>query len=521
MRIRVQPRRHRATSGFLSRTLCMLFLFSCCSTAVAAPLAVNETPLFELFPRAGLEDRVEFWKQIFTKYGEVDAVFHDRDDLRLIYEVLSFEKAAESSAREDLRQKRLRKQKERELKTILTDLSRSDLGPDGRGKSGLAPRHKDVLDLLLSLGYSPSRSLLRKLADNIRSQRGIKEKFAGSVILSGKYLLAMEQILTEAGLPPELAFLPHVESSFNYESRSKKGAAGIWQFMPSTGRRFLRITSYVDERLDPLTATRAAAQFLKENYTRLKTWPLAITAYNHGPSGMARARRLHGADFPAIIEKYQSRRFGFASQNFYAEFLAAMDIARNHEFFLGPLEIAAPLEFETLHPKRRYRVTEITEIPGLSETLLREYNPHFTRAVWRGTRTLPAGLGLRVPPGKGEEVERLLDSAPQQPERVFRTDADSYRVRRGDTLSTIARSFGMNVEDLQQANGISNPHKLRAGQVLKLAESSETRRYQVRRGDTLISIAMRFGVSLEALLRTNQVRNRHRIFPGQLLLIHL
>ncbi len=108
--------------------------------------------------------------------------------------------------------------------------------------------------------------------------------------------------------------LPLIPSAY-----SKFGAAGIWQFTRSTGRRYMEVGYVLDERRDPIRATHAAAQLLKENYEKLGSWPLAITAYNHGAAGMARARQKHG-DYPAIFKSYRSRTFKFASRNFYSEF---------------------------------------------------------------------------------------------------------------------------------------------------------------------------------------------------------
>ena len=483
----------------------------------SGPLSANESSLSELFPRRGLEGRIEFWKQIFTKYGERDVVIHDQNDLRLIYEVVSFDTAPRSDAREALRQKQQRAQKELELKKILSDLSQA-----WPNMESLTPRHNEALNLLQSLGYSPSSASFRKLAENIRSQRGIKEKFSEGVIRSGKYLSLMQDIFRREDLPPELAFLPHVESSFDFQARSAKSAAGIWQFIPTTGRRFLQITSYVDERLDPLRAMEAAAQFLKENHSRLGNWPLAITAYNHGPNGMLRAKQLHGEDLLAIINQYQSPLFGFASKNFYAEFLAALEIAQDHERFLGPLKIADALQFETIHPDRTYRASQLTKVSGLSQAVLSEYNPHVAPSVWKGTHSFPAGSPLRVPLGKGDEVAHLLKGGTTdiKSARVVPSDGSSYRVQAGDTLDRIARKFGSTVQALQRINEITNPHELRAGRVLLLAErSSGHTQYQVRRGDTLTAIARRFGASLEAILQLNRVVNGHRIFPGQILLI--
>src|SRR5207237_2254993 len=123
--------------------------------------------------------------------------------------------------------------------------------------------------------------------------------------------------------------LPLSESCFNLHAYPKVGAAGIWQFMPATGRHFMRVDNLVDERRDPIASTRAAAQFLDRVHDMLGSWPLAITAYNHGPDGMARAvDEVGSSDIGRIVREYQGRAFGFASRNFYAELLDSLAVDR-------------------------------------------------------------------------------------------------------------------------------------------------------------------------------------------------
>src|SRR5262249_41445199 len=157
-------------------------------------------------------------------------------------------------------------------------------------------------------------------------QGGMRGRFAQGLIRSWTYLPEIERIFANAGLPAELTLLPHIESSFENRALSKVGAAGIWQIMPATGRRYLRVSDAVDERRGFSAPTRAAAKILRENYDMLGPWPLAITAYNHGANGMKQAVATVGTtDFGVIVQRYRGPLFGFASQNFYAEFLAAID----------------------------------------------------------------------------------------------------------------------------------------------------------------------------------------------------
>src|SRR4029434_3592640 len=132
-----------------------------------------------------------------------------------------------------------------------------------------------------------------------------------------------------------------VESSFD-NVRSKAGAVGVWQFTKGTGKLYLTINNKVDERLDPTKAARAAARLLRDNYLALQDWPLAITAYNHGRGGMLRAQGEYGSDLVSIIENYDGPVFGYASMNFYSEFLAAVDVYNSYPTYFGELVLDTP-----------------------------------------------------------------------------------------------------------------------------------------------------------------------------------
>ena len=499
----------------------VLILFLPSSLYAATSFSLNE--IADQFPSRGFEEKIEFWRSIFTHYGEKEVLFHDQDDLQLIYEVMTFDKSTRNDTAEFRRQRTKLREKERQIQQILDDIRR--WGPDS---DRLKPEHRRIIQVLKSHGYTLKSAELRELRGNIRSQRGIKEKFRESLLRSGKYLGVIEKTLKQHGVPVELAFLPHVESSFDYSAYSKRGAAGIWQFIRSTGRQYMTISSYVDERLDPLKATESAARLLRQNYEALQSWPLAVTAFNHGRNGMARAKRRYGDDLGVIIERYTSRTFGFASKNFYIEFLAAVEVARNYTHYFGPLDISEPMQFDSVALDRSYHLRYITEVPELSEEVLREYNPQVRQPIWQGSKVLPRGLTLRLPHGKGEAVRAALESAPTAATHVFVADNGSlaYRVQYGDTLSDIAESLGTSLRSLQRANGISNANRIYPGQLLMVDGGSVANstaagslagasQYQVRRGDTLDEIAGRLGVSIRQLQQVNDIDNPHRIYPGQ------
>ncbi len=319
------------------------------------------------------------------------------------------------------------------------------------------------------------------------------------------------------------------ESSFSYAARSSAGASGIWQLMRGTSRSLLTINRSVDERLDPIASTRAASHILKENHQTLGNWPLAITAYNHGANGIRRARAKYGDDLSSIIENHRSRLFGFASKNFYAEFLAAVLVAKNRDHFFPGVVFDSALEFDQIRLSHRYRIKDLSEMLHLSTQILQNLNPYLTRSVW-ASGILPAAIDLRVPAGLGEQVKAgLAKLTPTPGSSAVRVGSDGqlrYRIQRGDTLAKIARRHGISERSLQAANNIPNKHRIYQGQLLILPDGSQTGgsgaapiRYTVRKGDSLALIASRFGTTIRQLQALNTIPNRNQIYPGQELLL--
>ncbi|MHB8478518.1 MAG: lytic transglycosylase domain-containing protein, partial [Steroidobacteraceae bacterium] len=172
--------------------------------------------------------------------------------------------------------------------------------------------------ILHAFGPAAGPRDFRDAIERIRFQLGQADRFHEGLIRAAAWEKHIARTLTQRGVPAEIAALPHVESSFNLAAYSKVGAAGLWQFMPSTAKRFMRVDGVVDQRLDPYSATEAAANLMLYNYHQLGTWPLAVTAYNHGPGGLRRAQEELGtSDIAVIVKRYQGKTFGFASRNFY------------------------------------------------------------------------------------------------------------------------------------------------------------------------------------------------------------
>src|ERR1051326_1758556 len=225
--------------------------------ALVVPVFSQSTEL----PVQGLEGRIDFWKKVFTQYGEDDVIIHDRNHPNLIYDV---------ATRQDQTQKISTVQK------ALDEISANLANPQD-----LSAAAQQVHTAIGANGIPVKEASLKDLRDNVHTQVGIKERFRQGVIRSGRYVEAFQGIFEKQGLPPEIALLPLVESSFENRALSNAGAAGIWQFTRGTGRLYLNVNKKVDERLDPAKATRAAARLLHDNYVALGSWPLVESSFEN------------------------------------------------------------------------------------------------------------------------------------------------------------------------------------------------------------------------------------------------
>jgi membrane-bound lytic murein transglycosylase D len=433
----------------------------------------------ETFPRpASLEPQVRFWRDVFGSYSRYQVVLHDTVDLDKIYAVLDFRSSGDLGpiALDQL----MREETESELARLRRIFRKLDEA--GPNPTDLSADEQRIFDLYRA---DTSRTRFQDAADDkrLRSQRGLREKFAEGLRIAHRYLPEMERIFREEGLPVELTRLPLVESCFNVEAYSKVGAAGIWQFMPSTGRLYaMDVNALVDERRDPIASTRAAARFLRHNFEGLEDeWPLAITAYNHGPAGVRRAIEDTGTtDIGVIVQRYHGPAFGFASRNFYAEFVAALDVDRHRQAYFGDLDVQRPEPTRVIPLDRPVGIEVAARLAGTDRVTVASLNPALMDAVVDGRRHIPAGYDLRLPTERcaGFE-ERLAQLGAEQ--RVMRVSAPSvgsrrpsvrapvtaHRVGRGDTLAEIAQRYRVSVASLRTANRIRG-HDIRPGQVLKI-----------------------------------------------------
>ena len=390
----------------------LLCLLICLPTELRSQdKSVVENPL-PLLP--GLEKTVEFWKRIFSEYSSTQLIFFDPLDMSRIYEV-------------------------------------QDVGEDSRPKQYI---NGEIARIAAAHGVD---------SDRVKAQRGVKERTAAGIKRSGKYLAQMQQIFRERGLPAEIAYLPIVESSYDINARSNVGALGMWQFMRTSGKQFnMRVDRNVDERKDPLESTRAAAAYLKQAYESLGSWPLAITSYNYGPAGMARAVSEVGSnDLVTLIQKFNHRYWGFAPKNFYAEFLAAVEIGKNLNQYFPELDIDPPLALTEVEVTKNTSVAALASSNGLTRQQLLEWNP----ALSSSSATVPAGYRLKLPAGGKAEIV-VAEATPSRAPAKAQPQVVHHRVKRGETLIHIAQRYGASLERILEANGLRKSSLLRVGSTL-------------------------------------------------------
>ena len=511
------------------RRAIVALLFTAVAVAGSA-LSVSATPA-DLFPRyPELEPNVAFWRDAFAKHTKHNIILHDPYHLDVVYVVGDVSNIIRGDGTDAYSQKAIRAYISEETARIARVLRRMDPArPRGYEEEHL------VKVLRAARGSLPPGDVL---AARIRSQRGLANELCGAVERARMHLPEMKQILAANGVPAELSSLPLVESSYRTNARSFVGAAGIWQFTNGTGRRYLRIDHVVDERRDPLTATEAAARYLRSNYEMLGSWPLAITGYNHGEAGVARAvRELGTTDLGVIVQNYQGRSFGFASRNFYAEFLAAHDVMARADEYCGT---AAPARPERVQIGAYVPLSELASCAGVDTATLLDLNPALQAPVREGKLHVPKGYRLNLPSGRKTPFEKAYAALPSSV--IYGGQAPyyaSHRVRSGQTLGQIARMYRTSVSALQQHNGIRNARLIRVGQVLRIpvagmgktvasaSKSAPTRSsasparattyviHRVASGQTLSHIARRYGVSSTEIQRFNTISDPRSLRAGQ------
>jgi membrane-bound lytic murein transglycosylase D len=402
-----------------------------------------------------LEQDVRFWIRVYTEVTTNQGLLHDDWNLGLVYEVLRFDPEASPSQRE---------RRVAEAKARYANL----LKRFAAGSTEDLTRHERRI--LHAFGENPTARDFRDAIERIRFQLGQADRFHEGLIRAAVWEKQIARTLAQHGVPAEIAALPHVESSFNLAAYSKVGAAGLWQFMPGTAKRFMRVDGVVDERLDPYSATDAAANLMLYNYRLLGTWPLAVTAYNHGPGGLRRAQdELGTSDIAVIVKRYQGATFGFASRNFYVAFLAALEVDRNAELYFGPITRLPDTDSTPVETPDYIPVDALAKAFKVDMGALRVLNPALRPPIWNRSRWVPRGYVLRLPGAPPQaEIADAWERLPPTQRYVAQRNDGSHRVRRGESLAGIAAASGMSMSRLLAANGWSSAPAIAKGEAIRI-----------------------------------------------------
>jgi membrane-bound lytic murein transglycosylase D len=342
-----------------------------------------------------MREGVEFWKNVWTRWTLEQVVLHDTDHPSIVYELFELPPPAGETYTDA--QRDYVKGRREALQARLTALEQK--------VAAATPLDDDEKALALKITEVAGSDGIVGASLRVRSQRGLRERFRRGLEISGRYRDAFVAVFREAGLPEGLADLPHVESSFQVAARSSAGAVGVWQFTKGAAHKFMLLTPGLDERLDPVAAARGAARYLKAAYDELGSWPLAITSYNHGIEGMRAARDRFGLDFEKILDAYDGRAFGFASKNFYKEFLAAREVAMDQAaYFPEGLVPEPPLAHDRVTIERPTTAGGVASRYGISLAGLAAINPAWTTRALRGSSPLPAGTEVWLPKGTLQRV---------------------------------------------------------------------------------------------------------------------
>lgn len=367
----------------------------------------------------GLRERVGFWFDVYTRFDSNKKIVHHTLYPWIVYKVIDISDIINSDTP---KARWMRNMKADEFVSDEVSAIRNALKE--LAQTGKADE-SDEIQVSVAKSLEPMEGTLKEkakeAAKNLRVQTGQKNFFAEGLEVSPLYLSGMEEIFRDHKLPVELTRLPFVESSFNKHAVSKVGASGIWQFMDYTGKSFMTVNDHIDERNSPFKATVAAARLLKENHMILRrSWPLAITAWNHGPSGMRKAmKKADSDDLSDIVGSYQSRTFDFASSNFYCEFLAALYAEKYHDQIFKDLKYEKTLDLHTVKLARAISAKELLRRSGLSKDDFVMYNPDIKRALERNI-SIPAGFVLMVDTPARMVLRSLLtkDTRPSNDEKI-------------------------------------------------------------------------------------------------------
>lgn len=350
----------------------------------------------------GLEANVAFWLDIYTRYTTDQGVIHDAEYIDLIYEVLDFTPIMMRTDINIFKKERMKTQRVKEAKArVVTLLKKLN---DTTDPDQLSAEERRIWDFFSKFENKKKFSEAHD-KDRIRFQLGQRDRVIQGIFFSGRYLEDFEGVFRDAGLPIELSRLPFVESSFNVMARSKVGASGLWQIMPYTARGYMMMNKAIDKRNHPLEGAKMAAKLLRDNFRMLGMWPLAVTGYNHGPTGVLRLTKIHKSkEIGDLFPRGAKKRLGFASRNFYASFMAILEVERNAPKYFGNVQWSQPLASVDVKLPFAIQYKDLLRWFDEDDHRAQIYNPHITSDARKGKMPLPVGALISVPAAKKEQV---------------------------------------------------------------------------------------------------------------------
>ncbi len=340
-----------------------------------------------------LQEKVRFWAAIFGRYSQYQTVIYDTAHPEIIYEVLDFsdlKKRSRNLVAYEIVRQRILSNTMRDYETAFRKLAARG-GLKLRSEHGLTGKEIQIYRALVEARPETTKGsthnhTIQAFHKGFRAQTGLRDQLIHGLVRSQRLLPSMRTIFDEEQVPHELIQISLVESSFNHGAISRSGATGVWQIMPTTGKRYLRMdeTSGIDERLSPLKSTRAAARILRDNFKFLDSWALAVTAYNSGYRGLLkipRQRRLGDALYKELRPCGGTQHLGIAGRNYFAEFLAVMYLVEYRDVvFSMTVDSGQPTPFQTHRTRRSQRLAELLKREKLDKTTFLEWNPDLARA---------------------------------------------------------------------------------------------------------------------------------------------
>lgn len=528
-------------------TFVLLGVYSSASQAVLLNKPVASYPLqcdqyFDC--PLSLQGRVSFWVEVFGRWETDTAIFHDKNKPQRVYSTLRRENGCRHSRAGDSMDKRRKYLKKLILNTADKVQKRQSLSNKERQ--------------LAKMFEGETIAQMRKSADSIRCQSGNKDRMLEAIGHFSHYQPTIYSALQSSNLPTEFQYLPFVESAFNPNAVSHVGAGGLWQIMPSTGRKLgLLVNDAVDERFDPYRASYAAARYFTESVEKLTQTanekglavteqelnPFVITSYNYGVRGMQRAIEQVGLDYEKLLTDYRSPNFQTAVKNFYASFLAARYVAKNADQFYSADLLSQQKKVEyspspqsgsytEIELKQALSVKRLSSYLGISSDQIERYNPSLKSRTKKHQALITKGFRLKLPMRAGGWAS-AMDEMYRLPQEYERPGYVWHKVKRGQTACAIAERYKTSCRGLRKLNRLNKKATIYVGQKLKVPQRggggiytrdssnqiATAGTYRVQSGDTACGIANRNGVSCQSVLSANSLTRKSTIRVGQKLQI--